>query len=71
MVVRPRKALRDGLEAVAAAVVLAFLLRTFVVQPFVVHGISMLNSLHNQERVLVEKLAPRFAALHYGEVVVF
>lgn len=55
----------------ALAAVLALVLRGYVVEPFVVHGFSMLDSLHNQERVLVEKLQPRFAPLHYGEVVVF
>jgi len=68
---RPRKVLRDGLEIVLVAVLAAIVLRSFVVEPFVVNGISMLNSLQNQERVLVEKFAPRFQPLHYGEVVVF
>ncbi len=71
MVQRPRRALRDGIEVIVVALVLAFLLRSFLVQPFVVDGFSMQNTLQNQERVLVEKLSPRFMSLHYGEIVVF
>jgi signal peptidase I len=71
MATRTRGAMREVVGAVAVAAALALVLRSYVVEPFVVNGFSMLNSLHNQERVLVNKFQPRFAPLHYGEVVVF
>ncbi len=71
LAVRPRRALRDGLEAVVAAVALTFLVRMFLVEPFVVNGVSMQNTLQNQERVVVGKLSPRLLPLHYGQIIVF
>ncbi len=71
MVARSPRALRDGIAVVLVAALLAFFVRTFLLEPFVVHGISMQNTLQNHERVLVEKISPRFVPLHYGEIVVF
>ncbi len=68
---QPRSVLREIVQTLVVAVVLAFLLRTFVVAPFIVQGISMENTLRSQERLLVDKLGFRFEGLHYGEIVVF
>jgi signal peptidase I len=68
---QPRKALRDTLETVIVAVVLALVIRTFVVEPYIVDGFSMQNTLQNGERLLVNKLWYRFGSLHYGEIVIF
>jgi len=68
---QPRKALRDTVETIIVAVVLALLIRTFVVEPFVVDGFSMQNTLQNQERLLVDKAQMYFSPLHYGEIIVF
>ncbi len=71
MVQSPRRSLREGVQAVVVALAAAVLVRAYFLQPFVVDGHSMQNTLQNEERVLVEKLAPRFMPLHYGEIVVF
>lgn len=68
---QPNKALRDTLQTVIVAVVLALAIRTFVVEPFIVKGISMENTLQNNERLLVNKLWFHFSPLHYGEIVIF
>lgn len=68
---KPSSAFREMLESVAVALVLAFLIRTFVVQTFYVSGVSMENTLQNQERLLVNRLSLRFETLHYGDIVVF
>ncbi len=68
---QPRKALRDTLQTVIVAVVLALVIRTFVVEPYIVDGYSMQNTLQNHERLLVNKLLFHFSSLHYGEIVVF
>ncbi len=67
----PRKALRDTLETVIVAVVLALVIRSFVVEPYIVDGFSMQNTLQNGERLLVNKLWYRLSPLRYGEIIVF
>jgi signal peptidase I len=58
------------------AVLLTFLLRTFVVQPFWIPSSSMEPTLHgctgcNEDRLLVDKLSYKFHSVHRGDVVVF
>jgi len=67
----PRHAVLEGALTVLAAVALAFLLRTFVVEPFVVNGPSMQNTFFTGDRVLVDRLGFHLAGLKYGEVIVF
>lgn len=55
-----------GVLALAAA----FLLRTFVVQQFVVDGQSMLGTLHSGDRVLVNKLSYDLHDPRHGDIVV-
>lgn len=54
-----------------SAVVLALLVTTFVVQPFLVEGSSMEPNLHSGERLLVSKLEYRLRSPRRQEVVVF
>lgn len=65
------KALRETVETIAVAVVLALVIRTWVVEPYVVDGYSMENTLHNQERLLVNKFWWHVSPLRYGDIVVF
>jgi signal peptidase I len=58
------------------AVVLTFVLRTFVVQPFWIPSSSMEPTLHgctgcNEDRLLVDKLSYKFHSVHRKDVVVF
>lgn len=53
------------------ALVLAFLIRTFVVESYQVQGTSMLPTLHNGDRVLVNKLAYVFGKPETGQIIVF
>ena len=59
--------LRELGAVVIGAVIVASLLRGFVGQMFVIPSISMENTLHMQDRVLVEKLS----SVKRGQVVVF
>lgn len=68
---RTRRALRETVETLIVAIVLALVARTFVIEPFLVEGTSMLNSLHNHERLLVNKVWWLGGSLHYGEIIVF
>lgn len=55
--------------------VIAFVLmvgfRTFIAEPYVVSGVSMVPNFHNREYIIVSKLPQRFNALSRGDVIVF
>lgn len=63
--------LREAIETIIIAVVLTFFLITFVAESFVVNGHSMEPTLHDGERVIVNKLVYRFRQPRRGEIVVF
>ena len=69
---RPRKllALRYALLVLAASAVAALVI-TFVAQSYLVQGASMLPTLREGERVLVDKLTYKLREPARGEVVVF
>jgi signal peptidase I len=54
-----------------AAIVVAILVRTFVLQTYYVPSPSMTHTLNVNDRVLVNKLAYDFRDPHRGEVIVF
>jgi signal peptidase I len=71
---RPQSAaagLRDLIGTLFVAVVLALVVRTFVVESYVVQGVSMLPTFVNGEHVLVNKLAYVFGPPRTGQVIVF
>jgi signal peptidase I len=53
------------------ALIIAVLLKTFVVQPFYIPSESMLETLQINDRVMVSKLSYRFGEVERGDVVVF
>src|SRR5205814_8218088 len=56
---------------VLIALVLALLIKTFLVQAFYIPSGSMENTLHIGDRVLVNKLVYRIRDVHRGEIIVF
>jgi len=62
---------REVVETVLIAVVLAFLIRGFVVETFVVIGPSMEPTLHDAERLFVNKLIYRFQLPDRKDIIVF
>lgn len=61
-----------------AALVLAFTLKSYVIQPYVVDGQSMENTLQDRDRLLVDKLPQTFAHIsghayipNRGDIIVF
>ncbi|HEV8564487.1 MAG TPA: signal peptidase I [Actinomycetota bacterium] len=69
---KPRKSLARELPVlVLFALVLALLLKTFVVQAFFIPSRSMVPTLQHGDRILVNRLAYRFGDIHRGDVVVF
>ncbi|WP_324668384.1 signal peptidase I [Geochorda subterranea] len=59
------------LKTVAGAAILALLIMTFVARAFTVEGNSMLPTLHDGERLMVDKLTYRFHEPQRGDIVVF
>jgi signal peptidase I len=55
----------------AFALVLALLIKTFVVQAFFIPSSSMENTLEINDKVLVNKLVYDFRPIHRGDVIVF
>ncbi|MBE3598043.1 MAG: signal peptidase I [Limnochordaceae bacterium] len=66
-----RESVLELLEAVGLAIGLAAVIILFVAQSFLVQGHSMEPTLHNGERLLVDKLSYRFRSPERGEIVVF
>lgn len=61
----------EFVRAIAIVLVVAFLLRAYVVHPFIVDGHSMEPNLHPADYILVEKLSYYFRKPAPGDVVIF
>lgn len=71
---RPRsiwRFLRDVLVIFLAALVLSFLVKTYLVRSFYIPSGSMEHTLEINDRVIVNELVPGLVPLHRGDVVVF
>jgi signal peptidase I len=62
---------KDWLISIVVAVVLAFLIRQFVVELYIVDGPSMRPTLQSQQRLVVNKFIYRFREPEKGEILVF
>ena len=65
------KAIREWVTVVGVALLIAFLVRGFVLQQFYISGPSMETTLYGNNRVLVNKLSYRLHGISRGDVVVF
>lgn len=63
--------IREYIEALLIAVVLAGLIIAFVAQSFLVHGSSMEPTLAEGQRLLVDKITYRLRPPERGEIIVF
>jgi signal peptidase I len=68
---RPLSGLREFGLLTIAALVIAIVLKTFVVQAFYIPSISMVPTLEVGDRILVNRLAYRFGDIERGDVIVF
>lgn len=62
---------RDLLESVVLAVILAAILRLFIIQPFYIPSPSMEPTLLPNDRIIVNMLLYRFSPPKRGDVIVF
>ena len=63
--------IKEFLQSLAIAAILAFFIITFIAQSFVVDGRSMEPTLHNGERLFVNKFIYRFHPPQRGDIIVF
>src|SRR4051812_43490451 len=59
------------IQSILITVLLAFLLRFFLIQPFIVEGSSMEPNFHDQQYIIIDKLSYRLREPRRGEVIVF
>jgi signal peptidase I len=61
----------EFIKTVAIIIIIAFFVRFYLVQPFVVEGQSMEPNFHNGQYLMVDKLTYRFRLPSRGDVIVF
>lgn len=66
-----RAAVVEAVKTLAGAAVMALFIMTFVARAFTVDGPSMLPTLRDGERLMVDKLTYRFRPPQRGDIVVF
>jgi signal peptidase I len=64
-------AVREWITVIGVALLIAFVVRGFVLQQFYISGPSMESTMFQNNRVLVNKLSYRLHDIHRGDVVVF
>jgi signal peptidase I len=63
--------LRDVIVIVLVAVLVSFLVKTFLVRSFYIPSGSMESTLMVNDRILVDEITPRFGGYERGDIVVF
>ncbi len=61
----------EWIKALAVAIALAFFIRTFLFAPFIVEGQSMESTLHNEEKLVVNKAIYYLQEPKRGDIIVF
>ena len=63
--------LRDILFIFLAALLISFLIKTFLIRSFYIPSESMMDTLHVNDRIIVNLLEPDLMPIEHGDVVVF
>jgi len=61
----------DWIVHIAIAVLVGFLIVTFVAQRTLVHDVSMQPTLYEGDNLVVEKISPKIGKLNRGDIIVF
>jgi len=61
----------DFIKTIAVIVILAFVIRVLIIQPFIVEGESMEPTFKTKDYLITEKVSYRFRPPQRGEVVIF
>lgn len=62
---------REWIVSIAGAIILALIIRTFIVELYIVDGPSMRPTLQHEERLVVNKFIYHVRNPQHGEVVIF
>jgi signal peptidase I len=62
--------LRSIFKTIIFAIALVFMIRAFLFSPYIVEGASMNPTLHNGERLFVNKLSYSLHDIHRGDIVI-
>ena len=65
------KEIFSWIKAIVIAVVLAFTIRTYIFTPIVVDGESMMPTLENHERIILNKFSTRVGDINRFDIIVF
>ena len=68
---REKSPLGEAFESIVVAIILAVLIRLFVVEPFYIPSGSMEPTLKEHDRIIVSKLNYRFQDPKRGDIIVF
>jgi len=68
---KEKSAIRETIETILLAAILAFLIRSFIIEPYKVEGRSMEPTLYNNERLFINKFLYRFGEPRQGDIIVF
>ena len=63
--------IKDWVISIVIAVVLAMIIRNFIVEPYLVDGPSMRPTLENQQRRIVNRFIYHLRAPEKGEILIF
>jgi len=66
-----RAFLRDVALILVAAIVISFLIKTFLIRSFYIPSQSMEDTLHINDRIIVNELVPNLMPIERGDIVVF
>lgn len=59
------------IKALGIAVIIAIIIRTFLFTNYVVNGTSMMPTLQNNNRLIVNKFVYDLGKPHYGDIIIF
>jgi signal peptidase I len=68
---KPRSLFREVPILIVVALAIAVVIKSFVVQAFVIPSGSMQNTLALNDKILVNKLVYHFRSIHSGDIIVF
>ena len=63
--------LKEYTVLIGTSLLMVFLVRSFIAQPFVVNGASMEPTFHTNEYLIVDQLSYELGTPHRGDVIVF
>jgi len=66
-----KKEIFDWVKSIAIAIFLAFIIRSFIFAPFVVEGTSMMPTLIDGERLIVNEIIYNLSEASRGDIIVF